>query len=91
MNVLPEKSHEILMKMRKEMKINGVTEVESFDETGAVLHTVCGMMTVEGTEIRIGILDVDSGNVTLNGRIDAIFYSSEEKESKRSIFGKKNR
>ena len=91
MNVLPEKSHEILMKMRKEMKINGVTEVESFDETGAVFHTVCGVMTVEGKEIRIGVLDVDSGNVTLNGRIDAIFYSSEERESKRSIFGKKNR
>lgn len=91
MNESNEKTHEIILKTRREMRVSGVTEVESFDETGAVFHTVCGTVTVEGKEIRIGVLDVESGNVSLSGRVDAVFYSSEERESKRGVFGGKGR
>ena len=85
-----ERVHGVIIQMRKEMKISGVTEVECFDETGAVLQTVCGELTVEGKDIRIGVLDVEGGQVSLSGRIDGIFYSSEE-EKKRRFFGKRDR
>ncbi len=86
-----ERVHGIVVQMRKDMRISGVTGVECFDDTGAVLHTVCGTMTVEGQDIRIGVLDVDCGQVTLSGRIDGIFYSNEDGEKKRRFFGKKTR
>lgn len=91
MNGSVEKNHEILMKTRTDMKISGVSDVESFDETGAVFHTACGMMTVEGKDIRIEVLDVERGVVTLCGRIDGVFYSTEEHEPKRGLFGKRSR
>ena len=86
-----ERVHEIRLEMRKEMRISGVKDVECFDESGAVFHTVCGDMTVEGEGIRIGALDLEGGQVTLSGRIDSIFYSVEKSGRKRNFWGKDSR
>ena len=59
--------HQIQIVMRKEMTVHGVKEVESFDEGGAVLRTAAGDMSVEGRDIRVGVLDMDRGLVTLSG------------------------
>ena len=91
MSEVTDKGHGVLMNMRREMQISGVKEVLCFDDTGAVFQTVCGDMTVEGRDIRIGVLDVACGQVTLSGRIDGIFYSNENEEKKRRFFGKKTR
>ena len=88
MNGQTENRHEFHVTMRKEMSISGVREVESFDENGVSLRTVGGDMTVEGREIKIGVLDMDRGLVTLSGRIDGVFYSAEENGEKRKLFGK---
>jgi hypothetical protein len=45
-------------------------------------------MTIEGKGLRIGVLDTDRGAVTLSGRIDGIFYSTEDGEEKRSYWGR---
>ncbi len=73
---------------RKEMSISGVKDVESFDEESVLLHTIGGDMTIEGKGLRIGVLDTDRGAVTLSGRIDGIFYSTEDGEEKRSFWGR---
>ena len=80
--------HEWTVKERGEMRITGVKEVESFDETGVSLKTLCGDMTVEGEGLRVGVLDLERGVVTLSGRIDGIFYSSASGEEKRGLFGR---
>ncbi len=81
-------SHEVFVKERGEMRITGVKEVESFDDTGVQLRTSRGDMTVEGEGLRVGVLDVDRGVVTLSGRIDGIFYSTEDGEEKRGWLGR---
>ena len=81
-------THEFCVKMRKEMNISGVTEVESFDESCVILHTHGGDMTVEGNGLRVGTLDVDHGIVILSGRIDAVYYSNEQGERKQGFFGR---
>ena len=70
------------------MNISGVKEVESFDDACIILHTLCGELTIEGSGLRVGTLDVGSGMVSLTGRIDAVYYSKEESEKKRGLFGK---
>ena len=80
--------HEINLNMRKHMDINGVREVVSFDELGVILRTVCGELTVEGKDIKVSTLDTDKGVVSLDGRIDALFYSESEDSKKRGLFGK---
>ena len=68
------------------MEIEGVTEVISFDETSVILRTLCGEMSVEGSDMKIGTLDTDRGVVTLSGRVDAVYYSADTADEKKSGF-----
>ncbi len=89
MNGQTEKNyHAFSVTMRKEMSIQGVREVESFDENSVILHTLGGEMTVEGSDLRIGVLDTDRGVVTLSGKIDGVFYTGDHAEEKRSFLGR---
>ncbi len=82
-----KQTHEIRVGMRKEMNVTGVREVVSFDEACVVLRSVCGEMTVEGSELRVGTLDTDRGVVTLSGKIDTVYYT-DERPTERRGFGK---
>ena len=89
MNGQTEKQHhEFTVNMRREMKIEGVREVDRFDETEVVLRTAGGEMTVEGSELKIGVLDTQKGLVTLSGRIDGVFYSAENTVEKKGFLGR---
>ncbi|MBO5939466.1 MAG: sporulation protein YabP [Clostridia bacterium] len=89
MNLQSERqTHEFCVKMRKDMNISGVKEVESFDETCVMLHTHGGTMTVEGSGLRVGTLDLQSGMVSLSGKIDAVYYSIEQTDKKHGFLGK---
>ena len=83
-----KKKHEIFVDSRNGMRITGVVEVDSFDEQAVVLQTSEGEMTVEGSQLKIGTLDTDSGLVTVSGRIDAIYYSSMTSEPKKGILSR---
>ena len=89
MNTLKEgQIHDISLNMRKHLDITGVKDVVSFDEQSVIVTTVCGEMTVEGKDIRIGVLDTERGIVSLDGTVDAIFYSNADENKKQGLFGK---
>ena len=83
-----KQEHEIFVKQRAELNVTGVKDVDSFDEMGAVLQTVEGELNVEGHDLKIGILDIDRGIVTVTGRINGIYYSSDRTEAKQSFFAR---
>ena len=70
------------------MTVNGVNEVISFDEQEIHLITVGGEMFIEGSEMHIDVLDVDKGMVSLNGKIDAVYYSNDAKKENKGLFGR---
>lgn len=80
--------HEFRVIHRKQMTIDGVKDVIGFDETAVQLLTACGDMTVEGSNLRVKVLDVERGVVSLEGRIDGIFYSEATGEEKRSFWAR---
>ena len=80
--------HGININMRKHMDISGVREVDSFDELGVILRTVCGDVTIEGKDIKVNVLDTERGVVSLEGKIDAVFYSDNDDGKKHGFFGK---
>ncbi len=89
MNGQTEKQiHDFYVKLRKEMYIHNVREVESFDENSVVLQTGAGLLTVEGADLRIETLDTERGIVTMKGRIDGVYYSEERQEEKNGLFRK---
>ena len=83
-----KKEHEVCLNARREMRLSGVIDVDSFDEGSAVLQTTEGELSVEGEELKIGILDTERGIVTINGKINALFYSSDKSEEKRGLISR---
>lgn len=69
------KSHALSLLARGSAHIEGVREVESFDEQSVVLHTDCGELTVEGEELHVCTLDVACGVVEIKGKIGALLYA----------------
>ena len=80
--------HTLSMDEREKVQIGGVLEVLSFDEDGVMMETACGLLMLKGSGIHIGKLDLESGDVTVDGAIDSITYSDGSFTEKHSILGK---
>ena len=84
-----ESVHKLLLSERKHLELSGVSEVISFDEISVFLYSSCGRMEIEGEGLHISALDLSSGEVKIEGKINGIFYYDErEKSEKRGIFGR---
>lgn len=81
-------SSDLVLRSRKHMEINGVSDVMSFDETSAHLNTACGEMMIEGENLHVGTLDLSRGLLTLDGSIDGIYYAKGVPEEKKGFWGK---
>ncbi len=80
--------HLVTLKDRKEMRIDGVTEVVSFDELCIMLKTQCGDMAIEGKDLKIAVLEIDAGIVVLSGTVSGVYYSDPQNKEKRGFFKK---
>ena len=84
-----QSEHGFIVKERAHVEIRGMTEVLSFDESSVSLATTSGSMMIEGRELRVGVLDVKEGTVTVDGHIDSIYYQdSEPNDTSRGLFGR---
>lgn len=70
-------SHRISLLDRARLQISGVCEVISFDEDTVLLRTVCGTMKIEGSAMHVSALNVDRGELILDGRVDGISYEDD--------------
>ena len=89
-NIQNKTSHEISLKNRKMLTVSGVEDVDSFDDTTIKLNTVCGELIIDGSGLKITVLDTSKGDVAVEGNVQAINYYDKKTGAKRSIFGKKN-
>lgn len=80
--------HTVSMEERERIRMGGVLEVLSFDEEGVMLETECGLMMLKGTGLHMGKLDLDAGEITVEGLFDSITYSDGTLSDKHSFFGK---
>ncbi|MTI71263.1 MAG: sporulation protein YabP [Firmicutes bacterium] len=80
----------IIMENREKLSISGVEHVDSFDDNTIVVATVKGLMTIKGESLNISKLNLDDGNVKIEGTINIIEYSkSQTSKSKNSGLLKK--
>ncbi len=80
--------HTIQIEERERLTVSGVLEVVSFDEDGIMMETGCGMLLIKGSGLHIGRLDLESGDVAVDGNIDYISYSDGNFSEKHSILGR---
>ena len=69
------KPHTVHINGRNSVTITGVTEIDSFDEQTVAVYTSEGELIVRGNALHIGKIDVDSGDLALDGQILSLEYT----------------
>lgn len=67
--------HKVVIEDRARLTVSGVDDVESFDDEKVIISTDMGTMTVLGGDFRINKLNVDEGQIIIEGEIDEIQYT----------------
>lgn len=78
--------HLVTIENRNRITVTEVDDVESFDEERVVVYTSMGTLTITGYEFRISKLNVDDGQLMLEGEVDSIEYSDTERADKSGGF-----
>ena len=69
------KSHKIAVTNRNSATITGVLDVISFDITEVLLETEQGMLHMKGKDLHVNRLNLEKGEVDVEGTLDALSYS----------------
>ena len=77
--------HRLELVGRENLMVSGVDEVERFDEEEIVMRTTAGTLVVGGSGLHIGKLNLEGGQLHVDGSIHTLFY--EEREPARSQGG----
>lgn len=78
--------HNIIMEGRSILTITGVNEIDCFDLNNVIAHTCMGELTIKGNNLHINNLNVDTGELNIEGEIVALFYNANK--DKNSILSK---
>lgn len=83
-----KKVHNIILEDRRSLMVSGVSDVDSFDEQTVMLYTELGELTVRGTDLHMNKLNVETGDVSIEGNIASLAYQDEAPRSSGGFIGK---
>ena len=66
----------IILEQRKDLRISGVKDIDSFSETKIILNTVLGELVVKGNDLHIISLITETGELTVKGVISSLIYNN---------------
>lgn len=87
---MSEGKHTVILEKREKASISGVTDVISFDEEVVVSKTSMGVLIIKGDNLHINSLNLENGELCLDGTIDSMEYEDTDTYNKpaSSFFGK---
>lgn len=74
--------HNLILEGRGNLSVSGVEGIVASNEREVLMHTVMGDLVVLGEDLHIDALSVETGDLQLSGRVDALQY--REKSSART-------
>ena len=77
-DIVKNTPHRITLESREQMNITGVDDVINFDECGIVLKTAMGILSVDGSDMRIINLNLDTKAIDISGKINGIIYQGAQ-------------
>ncbi|WP_028514608.1 sporulation protein YabP [Ruminococcus flavefaciens] len=83
-----KQNHNMILENRKSLSISGITDVDSFDDREIILYTQLGELTIQGRELHIDAMSVETGDMTITGDIWALIYGDKDKKGPISALGK---
>lgn len=66
--------HQLVLAERERLTIDGVVNVESFDDKEIVLETDLGGLLIQGEELYIKELNLEKGNLLVQGYVQSVEY-----------------
>ena len=66
--------HNLNLEARKHLNLTGVKDVESFDENAIIAALNNCDVIIKGSNLQINNLNIDNGNLSVDGTIDSISY-----------------
>lgn len=67
--------HRLQIMNRNSVSLTGIVDVISFDLNTIILETVQGNLTMKGNEMHVKRLNLEKGEVDVDGKIDSLVYS----------------
>ena len=84
----PTKPHSLTLQARSRAIITGVEDVDSFNDQMVVLLTTAGAMTLIGSQLHVSRLNLEAGELSIEGHIVALEYDERVKKTKASAIAR---
>ena len=69
--------HSLTMEDRQKLQLSGITNVIAFDEEEIVLEISQGYLSISGADMHITMLNLDQGQVAIQGNINILGYKAQ--------------
>lgn len=68
--------HNIILEGRKNLRISGVKDIDSFTENRIILNTVMGELVIKGQDLHVNSLETLTGDLSMSGHVTSMVYNS---------------
>lgn len=75
-------THSLMLENRQNGRITGVKDIKSFDEKEILLLTQAGKLVIKGEQLHVKQLDLEKGEVDLEGKVDSLTYLSKNTDNR---------
>ena len=75
-------THSLMLENRQNGRITGVKDIKSFDEKEILLFTQPGKLVIKGEQLHVKQLDLEKGEVDLEGKVDSLTYLSKNTDNR---------
>jgi sporulation protein YabP len=82
--IIQSGAHRALLSNRKTGNFTGILDVLSFDVSQILLETEMGMLIVKGKDLHVNRLNLEKGEVDLDGLITSLEYSDVPKPGEKA-------
>lgn len=80
-----KENQEIVIKDKNRVEIDSILSVRSFDEDGIVVESSLGLVSVEGSGLRIENFEKSTTRILVTGDIYGVFYLKNRDKKKGRI------
>ncbi|ABP66819.1 hypothetical protein ELD05_03045 [Caldicellulosiruptor changbaiensis] len=74
------KFHNVLIENREKITINGVDDVESFDDNNVMLVVDEELLIIKGFDLKINKINTETGEVFIEGQVYSLEYGEPPKK-----------
>ena len=86
---MEEKNSVVTIKNREVVELTGVIKLDSFTHVEFLVQTELGYLHIKGSNLSLGLMDMEKKTLTIQGTIDSVAYVGKSKEVTKESFFKK--